>query len=113
MMPEQIWILLLFLVVVLFNLITGFLNRRRERDASETKKAAQPAPRAPRVVPARVVTTPPGVDTTPVRLDRSPPAPQRRRRAKLGRDELRRAIVVMTLVSPPRALIDEGRDLPR
>jgi hypothetical protein len=113
MMPEQIWILLLFLVVVLFNLITGFLTRRRERDASETKKAAQPAPRAPRVVPARVVTTPPGVDTTPVRLDRSPPAPQRRRRAKLGRDELRRAIVVMTLVSPPRALIDEGRELPR
>ena len=112
-MPEQIWILLLFLVVALFNLITGFLNRRRERDAGEAKKSAQSAPRAPRVVPARVVTTPPGVDMTPVRLDRSRPAPQRRRRAKLGRDELRRAIVVMTFLSPPRALIDEGRDLPR
>ena len=112
-MPEQIWILLLFLVVALFNLITGFLTRRRERDAGEAKKSAQSAPRAPRVVPARVVTTPPGVDMTPVRLDRSPPAPQRRRRAKLGRDELRRAIVVMTFLSPPRALIDEGRDLPR
>jgi hypothetical protein len=113
MMPEQIWILLLFLGVVLFNLITGFLTRRRERDATEAKKAAPPAPRAPRVVPARVVTTPPGVAMTPARHDRSAPAPQRLRRAKLGRDELRRAIVVMTFFSPPRALIDEGRDLPR
>jgi len=112
-MPEQICILPLFLGVVLFNLITGFLTRRRERDASEAKKSEQPAPRPPRMLPAPVVTTPPGVATAPARRDMSPPAPQRRRRAKLGRDELRRAIVVMTFFSPPRALIDEGRDLPR
>lgn len=104
-MPEQIWIVLLFLVVLLFNLITGVLTRRRQRDAAaKEKNPAPPAPRAPQV-PRRMIVTPPP--------DLSPPAPLRRRRAKLGRRELRRAIVVMTLLGPPRALVDEGRELPR
>lgn len=105
-MLEQIWIVLLFLVVLLFNLIAGVLTRRRQRDAAaKEKKASPPAPRAPQIAPRMVV--------TPPRSDVSLPAPPRRRRAKLGRGELRRAIVVMTLLGPPRALVDEGRDLPR
>jgi hypothetical protein len=108
--PEQIWILLLFLLVVLFNLITGFLNRRRERDATdEEKKGPQVAPPSRRA-PPRVVATPPRIDVSP------PPAPAvhpKPRRTTLRRGDLRRAIVLMTLLGPPRAFDDEVHDVKR
>jgi hypothetical protein len=105
MMPEQIWILLLFLLVVLVNLTIGFLNRRRERGAVDKEKSVhEPAPRAPR---ARA-----GVATAPPRVDVSRPAPPpthlRRRPVSLRGADLRRAIVVMTVLGPPRALEDQA-----
>jgi len=37
-MPEQIWLLLLFLLIVLFNLVAGLLKPRRKRDAAGEEK---------------------------------------------------------------------------
>ena len=112
-MREQFGILLLFLVVVLFNLIAGFLNRRRKREAAdEAEKVPQRAP-VPRRVPPRVVITPLPVQVSPPApmVTRTPPAPvRRRRRLELRRGDLRRAIVLMTVLGPPRALEHEARD---
>ena len=113
-MPEQIWILLLFLLIVLFNLITGLLNRRRQRNAAgrgraeagEEKKGPQARPPSRRAPPPTVV--------APLRIDVSaPPLPVRhrkRRGMRLQRGDLRRAIVLMTLLGPPRAFDNERHD---
>ena len=112
-MGEQIGILLLFLVVVLFNLIGAFVNRRRKQEAAD--KAEQIAPRAP--VPPRVVIAPPRVEGLPpaptmvARTTSARPAPvRRRRRLDLRRGDLRRSIVLMTVLGPPRALEHEAHD---
>jgi hypothetical protein len=111
-MPEQIGIVLIFLVVILFNLITGLLNRRRERAAVEQeKKVPQPAPRPPRAAPARLAMAPPRIDVSP---PAPPPTPTylRRGHVKLTGGDLRRAIVVMTLLGSPRALEHQERRMP-
>lgn len=111
-MGEQIGILLLFLVVVLFNLIGAFVNRRRKQEAAD--KTEQIAPRVP--VPPRVVIAPPRVEGLPpapmvARTPSAPLAPVRgRRRLDLRRGDLRRAIVLMTVLGPPRALEHEAHD---
>jgi hypothetical protein len=110
MMPEQIWILLLFLAVILFNLMTGLLNRRRARDAADQEKKGPQAAPTSRRAPPRVVVTPPRIDVSP------PPPPAvhpKPRRMTLRRGDLRRAIVLMTLLGPPRAFDDEAHDVKR
>jgi hypothetical protein len=108
-MSEQLGIVLLFLVVVLFNLISGVLSRRRKRDAeAEKKDVPQPAPRpVPR--PRRPVATSP---LSQVSSPAPPRVARRGRRPPLGRTELRRAIALMTVLGPPQALADERRDRP-
>jgi hypothetical protein len=104
-MPEQIGILLLFLAVVLFNLVTGFLARRRERRTEAEAKGRSPAPPAPRPSP-RSTPAPPRVDVPPPR----PSAMHPRRRTSLKRTSLRHAIVMMTVLGRPRAFADEDPD---
>jgi hypothetical protein len=115
-MPEQLGILLLFLVVLLFNLVGGFLTRRRERESARTEDAppappprvARPSPPAlpPRVAPP----SPPLVRSLP-RVNVSPPPTRRVRRVTWSAMDLRHAIVIMTVLGPPRGLIDEHRDV--
>jgi hypothetical protein len=109
-MPEQIGILLLFLVVVLFNLIAGFLKRRRERDARDAKRTVAQAPaRSGPAAPRTVIPAPP-LDVAP----RAPAEPMERHRRGIPRaSDLRRAIVMMTILGPPRALDDERRERSR
>lgn len=117
-MPEQIGILILFLVVVLFNLISGFLSRRREASAPEPAETEAP-PRIPARLPPRVVVaapraTPPSAPPAaePIRV-----APLRRasrprpRRLDLGRPaDLRRAVLLLTVLGPCRGLERESGD---
>ena len=117
-MPEQIGVFLLFIAFVVFNLIAGAVNRRRQRAAAEKQKQLPP-PRAP--VP---LTLPPRVVVRPPSIEEAPPPPvvvrrpatrgrlpvQGRRRLELRRGDLRRAIVLMTVLGPPRALEHEQKE---
>ncbi|HEX5814112.1 MAG TPA: hypothetical protein VF010_02205 [Methylomirabilota bacterium] len=112
-MPEQIGVFVVFLLVVLFNLIVQLLQRRRRaaRSAGETVEAPPaPPPRPPRV--PRVVVAPPRLEEAPpAAIHIAPPvraAPvRRRRRFDLRPRNLRRAVVLMTVLGPCRALEDE------
>src|SRR5688572_15819754 len=118
-MPEQIGVFLLFIAFVVLNLIAGAVNRRRQRAAAEKGKQLPP-PRAPvpLTLPPRVVVRPPTIEEAapppPVVVRR--PATRGRvrehgsRRLELRRDDLRRAIVLMTVLGPPRALEHEAKD---
>jgi hypothetical protein len=114
-MPEQVGILLLFLVVVLFNLISMFLSRRKQQaEADEAARPPGPPPVPPRL-PPRVVVAPPRV-AAPTPGPVPAPAPVRRAAvARLPRGglggprELRRAIVLLTVLGPCRALEDDPR----
>jgi hypothetical protein len=121
-MPEQIGVFFLFLAFVVFNLIAGAINRRRQRAAAEQEK--QPPPERPPVrapvpliLPPRGVSRPPSFEESapPPAVVRTPAAPRRvpvrqRRRLELRRDELRRAIMLMTVLGPPRALEHEDKN---
>ena len=118
-MPEQIGVFLLFIAFVVFNLIAGAVNRRRQRAAAEKDKQLPP-PRAsvPLTLPPRVVVRPPSIEEAappPPVVVRRPATRGRVRvhgspRLELGRDELRRAIVLMTVLGPPRALEHEAKE---
>ena len=118
-MPEQIGVFLLFIAFVLLNLIAGAVNRRRQRAAAEKGKQLPP-PRAPVpfTLPPRVVVRPPSIEGAPPPppvVVRRPPTRGRgpvqgKRRLELRRDELRRAIVLMTVLGPPRALEHEAKE---
>jgi hypothetical protein len=118
-MPEQIGVFLLFIAFVIFNLIAGAVNRRRQRAAAE-KETQPPPPRAPvpLTLPPRVIVRPPSIaeaaPPTPVVVRRPPTRGrvpvQGKRRLELRRDELRRAIVLMTVLGPPRALEHEAKE---
>ena len=115
-MPEQIGVVLLFIAFVVFNLIAGAVNRRRQREAA-AKKGQPPRAPVPLALPPRVVIRPPSVkEPAPPRpvVVRMPPVrrhPVRRgRRLELRRGELRRAIVLMTVLGPPRALEHEAKE---
>jgi hypothetical protein len=119
-MPEQIGVFLLFVVFVVFNLIAGAVKRRRQREAAEKERQRQlPPPRAPVPLtrPPRVVVRPPSIEEAPPPpvVVRRPPTRGRvpvqgKRRLELRRDELRRAIVLMTVLGPPRALEHEAKE---
>src|SRR5688500_1300426 len=118
-MPEQIGVFLLFIAFVIFNLIAGAVNRRRQRAAAEKEKQPPP-PRAPvpLTLPPRVIVRPPAIAEAappPPVVIRRPPTRGRvpvqgKRRLELRRDELRRAIVLMTVLGPPRALEHEVKE---
>ena len=110
-MGEQIGILILFLVVVLFNLIGTLLQRRKRKERAGEVEERPPAPAG---LPPRVVVTRPRPEPAPP----PPPAPRRslatagpvrrRRRLDLKRPgSLRRAVVLMTVLGPCRALEHE------
>ena len=118
-MPEQIGVFLLFIAFVVFNLIAGAVNRRRQRGTAE-KESQLPPPSAPvpLTLPPRVVLRPPSIEEAapppPVVVRRQPargrvPVPGQRR-LELRAAELRRAIVLMTVLGPPRALEHEAKD---
>jgi hypothetical protein len=115
-MPEQVGIMLLFLVVVLFNLISMFVSRRKQR--AEAEQAPVPPSLPPRLVvaPPRVEVPTPEAMPAPAPVRRAVVAARRRPRRDLGGPgELRRAIVLMTVLGPCRALEDErsGSTAPR
>jgi len=117
-MPEQIGVFLLFIAFVVFNLIAGAVNRRRQRAAAEKERQLPPRAPVPLPLPPRVVMRPSSVEES------APPPPvvarrpatrgrvpvQGRRRLELRGGELRRAIVLMTVLGPPRALEHETKD---
>ena len=111
--PEQILLLLVFVLVPLLNLLVRWLQRRareHQRPVPAESRAAEPVareerPRAP---------IPPGVRVIePVRPREGPretppaprPQPVIRRAGRLGgRAAVRRAVVAMTILGPSRAL---------
>lgn len=120
-MPEQIGVFVLFVVFVVFNLIAGAVKRWRQQQAAAQEAAAQQAakqlPRAPvvRTLPPRVVVRPPDEEEVPpvavvTRIATFRPPRRPRRRLELRRSDLRRAIVLMTVLGPPRALEQEGKE---
>jgi len=113
---EQIGVFVVFLLVVLFNLIVQLLQRRRRARGGEAETAEAP----PRL-PPRLPQVPPRVVVAPPRLEEPPPAPirvvpavrpapvRRRRRFDLRPGDLRRAVVLMTVLGPCRAQEEDER----
>jgi hypothetical protein len=118
MAPEQLLFFALFLVVALANLIARWIAARAERrrraeakDRGEIARQLRRPPRrreAPPPEPAWIPPPPRPVTAEPARR-----APARRRRVRLGAaPDLRRAIVLMTVLGPPRALEPPGESRP-
>ncbi len=111
-MPEQVGILLVFLVVVLFNVIRAYLSHRRQREAARKAERDAQRPPAPARVPPRAARTPQRPEVSAPVPRRPPPALRRPRpRLDLRRGDLRRAVVLMTVLGPPRALEHESREV--
>jgi hypothetical protein len=114
--PEQILLLLVFVLVPLFNLLVRWLQRRareHQRRVPAEPPMAEPAPPEgwpSRRMPPRIrVIEPPLSQEAPRQETRrkTPPAavPVRRRAAPLGGPAaVRRAIVAMTILGPCRGL---------
>jgi hypothetical protein len=114
--PEQIILLLVFVLVPLFNLLVRWLQRRareQQRRAPAEPPMAESAPPAgwpSRTMPPRIrVIEPPLPQEAPHQETRrkTPPAavPARRRAAPLGGPAaVRRTIVAMTILGPCRGL---------
>ena len=111
--PEQILLLLVFLLVPLLNLLVRWLQRRarkRQRPVPVESQAAEPVRRAgrpPATMPPRVRVIEPAHPQEGPR--ETPPAPRPRpvvRRAGPlgGRAAVRRAVVAMTILGPCRGL---------
>lgn len=111
--PEQILLLLVFVLVPLINLLARWLQRRareRQRPAPAEPRAAEPVAREERP-PAPI---PPWVQVIEPALPREgsrkasqapPPRPVIRRAGPLGgRLAVRRAVVAMTILGPCRGL---------
>jgi len=112
--PEQLLFFALFVVIALANLIARALKARlARRQAAETEQP-RPVREIPRRLPPRVVITAPEwrpPTTAPTAITTPPVARPVRRRPRLrlgGPPDLRRAIVLMTVLGPCRALEREG-----
>ena len=114
MTPEQIIPLALFVIVVLFNLVGRWLRGRMQQQ--EQQQAPPPPPLRVEPVPlpprARLVTSRPPAfeERSPVR--RAPARVVVREAPRLlgtPRD-VRRAIVMMAVLGPPRGLQSDGPD---
>jgi len=109
MTRAQVLILVMVALVMLINLSTRVLRKRRERDAPRriAPDAPQIPPRGPRppppvVEPRRAREGPHGA---PLPRAVPPSAARRRARSLVGsRREVRRGIILMTILGPCRAL---------
>jgi hypothetical protein len=109
MTRAQLLILVMVAFIMLINLITRVLRRRRERDAPRRIEPDAPqiptrAPRLPPLVvePRRAREGPHGA---PLPLAVPPSAARRRERSLVGSlREVRRGIILMTILGPCRAL---------
>jgi len=109
MMLEQILIVLLLFGFLLISVLVEWLKRRQRQVSREVKPAVPPAPvRAPMPVPPRAVgALQPRVEPrgAPLPMDASPRGRSPRGRVYVGnRREVRRGIVLMTILGPCRAL---------
>jgi hypothetical protein len=111
--PEQIILLLVFILVPLLNLLVRWLKRRareQQRPVPAGPRAAAPVERAessPAPIPSRVRMIEPGLPRQGLRTAPPPPPPQpviRRAGPLGGRVAVRRAVVAMTILGPCRAL---------
>jgi hypothetical protein len=114
--PEQLFLLLLFVLVPLFNLLVRWLQRRareQRRPVPAEPPMAQPVAReewpSTRMPPRTRVIAPALPQETPRREIRrgalAAPPPVRRRPAPLGgRAAVRRAIIAMSILGPCRGL---------
>ena len=114
--PEQIILLLVFVLVPLFNLLVRWLQRRareQQRRVPAEPPMAEPAPLGqwpPAALPPRFRVIEPLLSQEAPRKEpsgKAPPAalPVRRRAAPLGgRAAIRRTIVAMTILGPCRGL---------
>jgi hypothetical protein len=119
--PEQLVLLLLFVLVPLFNVLLRWLQRRaqeRPRPAPAEPRAAEPAAReewrAP--LPPRVRVIEPALPREEPREPRPAPRPRPvvRRAGPLGGPAaVRRAVIAMTILGPCRGLEEPPPDLPR
>lgn len=110
--PEQILLLLLFVLVPLFNLLVRWLRRRaraQQRPVPAEPRAAEPKGREelPARMPSRVRVIEPARPREGPR--ESPPAPRpqpviRRAGPLGGRAAVRKAVVAMTILGPCRGL---------
>jgi len=111
--PEQLLLLLLFVLVPLFNLLLRWLQRRareQQRPVPAEPRAAEPVAREERIpapMPPRVRVIEPARTREGPR--ETPPAPRPRpvigRAGPLGgRAAVRRAVVAMTILGPCRGL---------
>ncbi|MBI1736147.1 MAG: hypothetical protein HYR51_13310 [Candidatus Rokubacteria bacterium] len=115
MTPEQIVPLALFVMVVLFNLVGRWLRSRmreqQERQERQRQQAPPAAPRAPLPPRVRIVTRPPAAEERrtprrePGRVERPRP-----RRLLGTRADVRRGVVLMAVLGPPRGLQPDGPD---
>jgi hypothetical protein len=109
MTREQLFILLVLAFVLLINFAARLLRRWVKSGVPRGMgpEAPQSPPRGPRlplpVAPSRTVRE--GPQGTPLPVAVAPPAARRRPRSRIGRaPELRRGIVLMTVLGPCRAL---------
>jgi len=113
MTRDQLFILVMLAFALLINLVVRLLRGRRERQAPrgiepETPRSPPPAHRLPFPVvePQRART---GLQSAPFPLAVPPSAACRRVRSSLrSLQEVRRGIVLMTILSPCRALEPPG-----
>jgi hypothetical protein len=119
--PEQILLLLLFVLVPLVNLLVRWTRRRaleQQRPASTGSRAAAPVarealPSAPMPPRARVIETALPREGLRMAPPAHPPQPViRRARALGGRAAVRKAVVAMTILGPCRGLEDPPSTTP-
>jgi hypothetical protein len=108
--PEQLLLLAIFLLVPLLNLTARWLRRRLARHAPPSREAEAVAEQAGAPPPPRSRRGTAGPGPPPEQPRRRPPpappapGPRRRPGALGGPRGLRRAIVMMTILGPCRAL---------
>jgi hypothetical protein len=112
--PEQIFLLMLFVLVPLVNLLVRWLRRRareQQRLAPAGSRAGEPVAReelAPAPMPPRVRVIEPALRREGFRAaPLAHPPPATRRAGPLGgRAAVRKAVVAMTILGPCRGLED-------
>lgn len=110
--PEQLVLLLVFVLVPLLNLLVRWIQQRARERAAPLPDPAPREARTPGPMP-RVRTVQPAAPCEgPAAPAPAPPPPPRRRAGPLGGPAgLRRAIVAMTILGPCRGL-QEHQTLP-
>ena len=113
--PEQILLLLVFVLVPLFNLLVRWLQRRareQQRPVPTEPRAAEPMAREERRLPAPMPPRVRMIEPAPPREGPRPAPPIIRRGPLGGRAAVRRAVVAMTILGPCRALEERAPNTP-